>query len=68
MRITVNGDEREVEKVRTLEELLRALGVDVDRGGIAVARNETVVPRARWREIIVEPGDRLEIIAAVQGG
>jgi len=68
MKFIVNGVEREVAAVRTLEELLRAIGVPPDRTGTAVARNDEVVPRARWAETPVEEGDRLEVITAVQGG
>ncbi len=68
MKISVNGAEREVAPVRTLEELLESLELPLDRGGIAVARNEEVVPRIRWAETPVADGDRLEIITAVQGG
>lgn len=68
MKLTINGLERDLPPVRTLEELLRALNMAVDRPGVAVARNGKVVPRGRWGETRVEEGDRFEIITAVQGG
>ena len=68
MKLTINGLERDVPPVRNLEELLRALNMAVDRPGVAVARNDLVVPRARWSETHVAEGDRFEIITAVQGG
>ena len=68
MNFTINGVERDLSLARTLAELLRALGVEIDRGGIAVAQNGAVVPRARWDETPVAEGDRIEIITAVQGG
>ena len=36
--------------------------------GVAVARNEEVVPRSRWDATVVAEGDRLEILTAAQGG
>ena len=36
--------------------------------GIAVAVNAAVVPRSRWAEAELQPGDRIEILTAVQGG
>ncbi|MDM7916792.1 MAG: sulfur carrier protein ThiS [Candidatus Eisenbacteria bacterium] len=68
MKLRINGVERDFPPIRSLEELLRALDVPVDRGGVAVAHNEEVVPRGRWAETVVSEGDRFEIITAVQGG
>lgn len=69
MKITINGEEREIAAVApTVADVLRALALPLDRGGIAVARNEVVVPRARWGEVAVAEGDRFEVITAVQGG
>jgi sulfur carrier protein len=36
--------------------------------GVAVARNGEVVPRSRWADTLVEPGDRIEIVTAAAGG
>jgi sulfur carrier protein len=36
--------------------------------GIAVARNEEVVPRSQWDRTVAEDGDRFEIVTAAQGG
>jgi sulfur carrier protein len=68
MKLLINGEERELPDVRTIEELLRTLAIPRERGGIAVAQNDRVIPRARWTETPVREGDRLEIIHAVQGG
>lgn len=68
MKFRINGEEREIQSVATVEELLLALALPLDRGGIAVARNDAVVPRSRWGTTPIEDGDRFEIITAVQGG
>ena len=36
--------------------------------GVAVARNEEVVPRSRWGDTVAAEGDRFEILTAAQGG
>ena len=36
--------------------------------GVAVARNGEVVPRSRWEDQRLEPGDALELVTAVAGG
>ncbi|MEW6255572.1 MAG: sulfur carrier protein ThiS [Pseudomonadota bacterium] len=52
----------------TIADLLDAKSVDSARRGIAVAVNGAVVPRARWPEHVLAPGDSVEIIQARQGG
>lgn len=65
--IQLNGRPAHV-SARRVQEVLREIGVDPERGGVAVARNGSVVPRAAWAEASVEAGDELEVIGAVQGG
>ena len=65
--VRVNGETRAV-RARVLSELLRELGHDPERRGIAVSVNEEVVPRGRWRSFRVGNGDRVEIVGAAQGG
>jgi sulfur carrier protein len=36
--------------------------------GVAVAVNDDVVPRASWSTTALRPGDRVEVLTAVQGG
>jgi sulfur carrier protein len=36
--------------------------------GVAVAVNGSVVPRTQWLQRPIEPGDRIEVVTAVQGG
>ena len=35
---------------------------------VAIALNDTVVPRAQWDQTLVSKGDRLEIVHFVGGG
>lgn len=36
--------------------------------GLAVAVNDAVVPRSVWAGTWLQPGDRVELLSAVQGG
>lgn len=66
MQITVNGQPRESAAGHSLAELVREIS---DRGtGIAVAVNGEVVPRGSWSDTPVQPGDRVDVVTAVQGG
>lgn len=72
-RIRVNGAWRPL-AVRTVAELLASLGYGrepaaaAEARGIAVAVNGEVVPRSRWRQRALAPGDEVEVVEAVQGG
>jgi thiamine biosynthesis protein ThiS len=64
--VSVNGSARTVADGTTIEDVVAALSRTSE--GCAVAVNETVVPRSTWRSRHVEPGDRIEVLTAVQGG
>lgn len=66
MTISVNGQAREFADGTSLGVLLAELGVN--REGIAVARNDDVVPRSALDATPLRDGDSVEIIVAVAGG
>jgi sulfur carrier protein len=47
-------------------DLVRELSLEGKR--IAVEKNGAIVPRSRYAETSVAPGDKLEIVGAVGGG
>ena len=65
--VTVNGEQRPFAG-QTLLQTVQALGYDAATAGIAIALNETIVPRSRWSETTLDAGDRVELVGAVQGG
>ncbi|GAA1993447.1 sulfur carrier protein ThiS [Catenulispora subtropica] len=71
MHLYVNGESSQAEEGSTVADLV-ASRIEAARegrsGGIAVAVNEAVVPRASWDATKLAPGDRVEILTAVQGG
>lgn len=64
--ITLNGENKTIEKNKTVQELLKEK--DQHRDGVAVAINDEIIPRSKWSEAVVQAGDKVEIIGAVQGG
>ncbi|MEU4659113.1 sulfur carrier protein ThiS [Streptomyces sp. NPDC023723] len=66
MRISVNGEPRQVAPGTALDALVQTL--TRAPSGVAAALNETVVPRARWAATALSDGDRVEVLTAVQGG
>jgi sulfur carrier protein len=65
--IRVNG-ESEPLGVATLDALLAEKAVDTAQRGIAVALNGAIVPRAAWRDTLLQADDSVEIVRARQGG
>jgi sulfur carrier protein len=66
MRITVNGEIRELEKAVNLNQLLELFSLPSQR--IAVELNREVVRKKDWEGIIVKDEDRIEIVHFVGGG
>ena len=64
--ITVNGEERRVLAGASIAQMLAGLGLDPLR--VAVERNLDVVPRRTLAEVMVEDGDRYEVVHFVGGG
>jgi sulfur carrier protein len=64
--VVVNGEPRSLASGATLRDAIASLTADTD--GCAVAVNDSVVPRGEWAVRLVEPGDRIEVLTAVQGG
>ena len=66
MRVSVNGDEREVPSGTTLEALARLLGLSAER--LAIELNLRVIRRPEWGRTELADGDRVEIVHFVGGG
>ena len=64
--IVVNGENRAAQPGATVIDLLHDLGLD--SGRVAIERNLEILPRPKWTETQVAPGDRYEIVQFVGGG
>ena len=65
MRVTVNGEQKEVAATR-IDALLGEL--EFEGTHFAIAVNYDVVPKARWAETALAEGDTVEILTPRQGG
>jgi sulfur carrier protein len=65
MRVTVNGEQREVSS-DSVDALLGEL--EYEGTHFAVAVNYDVLPKSRWAETRLKSGDEIEIITPRQGG
>lgn len=66
MRVTVNGEDREVADGCTVAGLAAELGAAPK--GVAVAVDGEVVARGAWAGHRLHEGDRVEVLGAMQGG
>jgi thiamine biosynthesis protein ThiS len=66
VRVTINGEDREVPEQMTLASLVQHLALAPER--LAVERNREVVRRADWPHTTLSEDDRIEIIHFVGGG
>lgn len=68
MKISVNGEDREVLLTLNIYDLLIDLEMNPDQSGVAVAVDREVIPKTKWQAIELREGSEVEIIRAVQGG
>jgi sulfur carrier protein len=66
LNVSVNGESRELATGTTLDTLVA--GLTAAPSGVAAAVNEAVVPRSQWSGTLLDDGDRVEVLTAVQGG
>jgi sulfur carrier protein len=66
MQIVVNGESASVAEGLSLAQLVAQLRLGGQR--LAIELNGDIVPRSRWPEVRLNPGDRAEIVRAIGGG
>jgi sulfur carrier protein len=66
VRLTVNGELREVDDGTSLPEVIEQLGLRV--GSVVVEHNGTALLRSELDGVRLADGDRLELVRAVAGG
>lgn len=66
MKIIFNGNTEDF-SASTLADLLESKGL-ADKTGIAVALDNTVVPRTEWNKTRLEEGAKILLIGASYGG
>ena len=65
--IKINGEEIVLTN-SNLAGLLMERAIEKKQGGVAVAVNGKVVPRAEWDKTQINKDDRIEIVHIVRGG
>ncbi len=68
MEVIVNGESVKLPPRSTVSDLIAQLRPSSGPTGVAVAVNGEVVPVSRWRDTELKPGDKVDLVQAVQGG
>src|ERR671919_121926 len=68
MRVELNGEMVALPDGAAVTEAVEASGADGDQRGVAVAIDGEVVPRSEWDRTPLREGQRVEVLAAIQGG
>jgi sulfur carrier protein len=68
IEVTLNGEPVELPDDATVADAASAAGAQPDARGIAVAVDGEVVPRSELESRRLEVGQRVEVVAAIQGG
>lgn len=66
IKVSINGEIRKIKEGTTLKQLLEESGYG--KGGFAVAVNVTFVPVEEYEHTVLNEGDKIDILAPVQGG
>ncbi len=66
MTISLNNTQQHIETGISIATLLHSKAIT--RQGIAIAVNNTVIPKAQWEQTLLQENDHVTIIQATQGG
>jgi sulfur carrier protein len=66
IQVHVNGEAKHLPPGASVRALLDHLGLNPGR--VAIEYNLRILPKTKWDETRVAPGDRLEIVQFVGGG
>lgn len=67
MIVFVNTKPIELPSQETIPALLRSIQITEPKG-IAVAVNNTVIPKSDWEKFSIQENDQITVIRATQGG
>jgi thiazole synthase len=68
VKVELNGEAVALPDGATVAGAIEASGAAAERRGVAVAVDGEVVPRSEWEATRLREGQRIEVLAAIQGG
>jgi sulfur carrier protein len=67
MEVTINNQNYLLNEACSIEQML-ALVIASETDGLAIAVNQTIIPKTDWPKRELQSGDRITVIKATQGG
>ncbi len=67
MEVTINNQNYQLNESCSIEQMLTAV-ISTEANGIAIAVNQTIIPKSVWDTYLLNPGDQVIVIKATQGG
>jgi sulfur carrier protein len=67
MEVTINNQNYLLNEACSIEQML-ALVIASETDGLAIAVNQTIIPKSGWTTYVLNPGDQIILIKATQGG
>jgi thiazole synthase len=68
MNVELNGESVALPEGAAITEAIEASGANREQRGVAVALDGEVVPRSEWSRTSLREGQKVEVLAAIQGG
>lgn len=67
MTILINNEQKTVPDGTTLNEIVLTI-LQLNPAGMAIAVNDTIVPKHLWEQTLLQENDRMLVIKACSGG
>lgn len=64
--LEINGEKRVFDEAHTIQSLLAELALNAE--SVVIEHNGRIPERSAWKDIRLEPGDRIEIVRFMGGG
>ena len=67
MEVTINNQNYLLNEACSIEQMLAAV-ISTETNGLAIAVNQTIIPKGDWATHVLNPADQVILIKATQGG
>jgi sulfur carrier protein len=67
MEVTINNQNYLLNEACSIQQML-ALVIAAETDGLAIAVNQSIIPKSGWITHVLNPGDQIILIKATQGG
>ena len=66
MKVVINGENHTLNEPTSLKQLI--LELDLENKRLAIEVNQSIVPRGKYTDFLLNEGDEVEIVQAIGGG